>query len=78
MQAVRIKSFNMSYNTGVWHKDNIKDFGLVDLDTIGWLIEDREDCIVIALEHQPNENTYRHLVAIPKVCIKEVIQLRKN
>lgn len=78
MQVVRIKSFDMSYNTGTWDKDTIKNFGLVDLDIIGWLIEDREDCVVIASEYQPTEDTYRHLIAVPKVCIKEIKKLRKN
>lgn len=79
MDIVRIKCFDMSYNSSVWDRKGIKaDFGLVDLDIIGWLVEDREDCIVIASESQPAEGQFRHLIAIPKVCIREVEKLRKK
>lgn len=79
MDIVRIKSFDMSYNSSTWDKNAIKaDFGLVDLDIVGWLIEDREDCIVIASEYQPIEEQFKHLIAIPKVCIKEMEKLRKK
>ncbi len=75
MQIVVIKSFDMSYNTGIWDKDDISGFGLVDLEIVGWLVEDREDCLIIASESQPEENQLRHLVAVPKVCIKEMTKL---
>lgn len=78
MQIVRIKSFDMSFNTETWDKNTIKDFGLVELDIVGWLVEKRDDCVVIAKEHQPGEEQFRHLTAIPNVCIKEIQILRKN
>lgn len=78
MQAVRIKSFDMSFSSGTWHKDSVKDFGLVYLDIIGWLVEEREDCIVIASEYQSDGQQFRHLMAIPKVCIMEIRKYRKS
>jgi len=79
MDIVRIKSFDMSYNTGTWvRKDIQSNFGLIDLDIVGWLVEDREDCVVVAGEYQPEDEQFRHLQAIPKVCIKEIIKLEEK
>jgi len=78
MDIVRVKLFDMSYNTGTWaRKDITTGFGLIDLDIIGWLIEDRNDCIIVASEYQPEDDQFRHLQAIPKVCIKDVEKLGK-
>jgi len=79
MEIVRIKCFDMSYNTGLWDRSSIKHgFGLVNLDTVGWLIEEKEDCIIIASEYQPENEQFRHLMAVPKVCITEMKKFRKK
>lgn len=43
----------------------------VVLETLGWLVEDNEDHIVIASEWCPEEDTYRHYTAIPKSLLLE-------
>jgi len=75
---VRVESFDMSFNTGVWDIEHLENFGLVKLDIVGWLIEDREDCVIIAKELQPDENQIRHITAIPKVNIVKVTKLRSK
>ena len=76
MNIVKVKCFDMTYSSGVWSRKDISNFGLVNLEIVGWLVEDREDCIVIAKEYNQIEDEFRHLSAIPKVCIKELTKLR--
>ena len=76
MRVVRIKCFDMSFNSSTWTQREItQDFGLIYLDIVGWLIEERKNCIIIASEYQPSEKQFRHLQAIPRVCIQKVITL---
>ena len=78
MQMVVVKYFDMTFTTNVWDRKEIKaGFGLSNLEMIGWIVEEREDCIILAKEYQPEEEQFRHLTAIPKVCIQEIIKLRK-
>lgn len=79
-RMVKVESIDMAFSasTSVWNSETIKDFGLVNLETVGWLIEDREDCLVLAKEIQPEEEQLRHLTAIPKVCITKVTDLRRR
>jgi hypothetical protein len=72
MDIVRVRCVDTSYNTGTWaRKDIATGFGTMALDITGWLIDDREDCVIIASEYQPEDDQFRHLQAIPKVCITE-------
>jgi hypothetical protein len=72
MDIVRVKCVDTAYNTGTWaRKDIATGFGTMILDIVGWLVDDREDCVIIASEYQPQEDEFRHLQAIPKACITE-------
>jgi len=79
MNLVMIKCFDMSHSSRVWSREEITDaFGLIDLEIGGLLVEEKEDCIIIAEEHQPKDSMFRHIHAIPKVCIREIINYRRN
>ncbi len=70
MDIIRIKCFDASFHSGSWDRNGIKTgFGLIGLDIVGWLVEDRKDCIIVASEYDPEDDRFRHLQAIPKVCI---------
>jgi hypothetical protein len=70
MDIVRVQCVDTSYNTGTWaRKDIATGFGTMTLDIIGWLIDDREDCVIIASEYQLEDDQFRHLQAIPRPCI---------
>ena len=69
MKIVKVKCLDMSYNTGSWELGHLADFGLVRIEMVGYLVEDKADCIVIAKEYHEHEHSVRHLTAIPKVCI---------
>jgi len=43
-----------------------------DCEICGFLIKDEKDFIVVSLEMYPEEKAFRHSLAIPKVCIKEI------
>lgn len=70
MDIVKVKCIDMCYHTGTWARRDIKELGLIDLEVVGWLVEDRKDCVVIAKEHMPEDDQFRHVSVIPKVCIK--------
>jgi len=39
-------------------------------ETLGFLVREDEACVVLAME-QFNDGRWRHIVSIPKVCIKK-------
>lgn len=78
MDTVRIEWTDAAYSEGTWSKKAIKDFGLKELVSVGLLVENRPDCYVVAGQHDTEDDQYRLLEAIPKVCIKKVIKLRKK
>ena len=71
MKVVRIKCIDMAYNNSSWEIGHLADFGLVRIDIVGYLVEDRADCVIISKEYWGEDNQIRHLTAIPKVCILE-------
>ena len=75
MDIVRVKMLDMSYNNDTWARKDIKGFSLIELDIVGWLVEDREDCVIVAKEYMQEDDQFRSLSAIPKVCIKEIKKL---
>jgi len=76
MKIVKIRCIDMAYNTGSWEVGHLADFGLVRIEIVGYLVEDRPDCVIISKEHWADDNQVRHVTAIPKVCIlsQEAIQ----
>lgn len=73
MQRIEITWDDASYNSSTWDRNALlKDFGLVKLITTGWLVAEKPDCYVLALEYNLDDDTFRHVCAIPKVCIKSV------
>lgn len=75
MKVIKVNCIDMSYNNSSWEIGHLSDFGLVRIELVGYLVEDRADCIIISKEYWKEENQVRHLSAIPKVCIlsQEVI-----
>lgn len=69
MKIVKIQCVDMAYNTSSWELKLPLDFGLVKVTIVGYLVEDKPNCIIIAKEHWEEENQVRHLTAIPKACI---------
>ncbi len=69
MKAVMVELTDMAFSTGTWNVNETKTFGPVTIHTVGWLVEDRQDCIILAEEWQISENQWRHLTAIPKINI---------
>jgi len=69
MEIVKIKCIDMAYSNGSWELGHISDFGLVKIEIVGYFVEDRPDCVIVAKEHWAEDNQVRHLSAIPKVCI---------
>ena len=78
MKIVKVKLLDMCYDTDskTHDLDDIEWFGLIELEVVGWLVEDREDCIIVAKEFTIKEKSIRHLTAIPKKMIVEVKYLR--
>lgn len=70
---IEITWVDASYNPSTWEKDEIeRKFDLVELRTVGWLVMEKSDCYVLAMEHNMSEDTFRHLCSIPKSGIKSV------
>jgi hypothetical protein len=74
LQIVKIKLIDMSYNTSTRDVNHLNDFGLVKIELCGFLVEERPDCIIVAKEYQAEESQWRHLTAIPKVCILSMVK----
>jgi len=73
MKRVEVIWIDAAYNYSTWERDEIeRKFGLVELKTVGWLVMEKPDCLVLAMEHNVSEDTFRHLCAIPKSGIKKV------
>lgn len=78
MQVVVITWTDAAYNTGIYDKEDLHDFGLITMTTVGYLIEEREDCYILASEHYSDQGRFRHLQAIPKSGVTQVRKLRKS
>lgn len=73
MKHIEITWLDAAYNQSSWSRKELhKDFGLVRLSSTGWLVEERLDCYILATEYTPDDDTFRHIVAIPKSCIETV------
>lgn len=73
MEIAVIRWVDATYNDGAWGRKELKkDYNLVEILTVGQLFEEREDCYVLASEHQITEDTFRHIIAIPKSGIKSI------
>ncbi len=73
MQKVEIVWKDAAYNRSTWERDEIEGkFGLVELETAGWLVMEKPDCYILAMEHNISEDTFRHLCAIPKSGVRSI------
>ncbi len=77
MQTIKIQWIDSSFNNGIWDKNEIQHFGLVTIVTVGFLVEEREDCYIICTEYYDPVD-FRRVQAIPKSGIVEVELSRKN
>ncbi len=73
---MEIEWTDCAWNGSVYELDEMHKFDLIKLTTIGLGIE-KEDRYVLVKEKMENE-TYRHITAIPKVNIVRVTLLRKK
>ena len=78
MKIVRIDLIDMAYNSDTWKRHELHLFKPVHLSSVGFLIEEREDCYIISKDYQPDEDTFRHLSAIPKVIVTKITTLRNK
>lgn len=72
MKVVRIVSQDMAHTqspTDAYDISELDWFGLVEIVSVGLLIEERNDCYIIAKEYNSKNNTARQLTAIPKLMI---------
>jgi hypothetical protein len=66
-----------AYNSASWSAGDLRrDFGLASLSTVGWLVEEKPDCFILASERNIQESSFRHIVAIPKSCVKHIRKIR--
>ena len=73
MRKIEITWLDAAYNTSTWERDEIdRKFGLVELNTVGWLVMEKPDCYILAMEHNVDEDTFRHLCAVPKSCVTSI------
>lgn len=79
MQIAEITWDDASYNSSSWDRHALhKDFGLVRLVTVGWLVEEKSTCYVLAQEYNKDEDSFRHICAIPKSCISAIRKFRQT
>ena len=77
MQRIEIIWDDAAYNNNAWERKEIdKDFGLMELASVGWLVTERPDCYVIATEYDKDQDRFRHVCAIPKSGIKSMRKFR--
>lgn len=73
MKIAIIKWVDAAYNSSSWDRNALKkDFNLIELITVGQLFEEKEDSYILASEYALSEDTFRHIVAVPKSCIKDI------
>ena len=75
MRVVKIEWIDASYNSSSYDKYDVREFGPVTLETVGWLVEERPDCYILAMELHPRDN-FRYLCSIPKSGVVKVTGLR--
>ena len=57
---------------------NPKEFGLVNCVSVGFLIAEREDCVILASGYDEENDAVLLLTAIPKVCIQGgIVELKE-
>lgn len=78
MRMVKVVLNDMAFNQGTWDIGGTSSLGLVRIELVGWLVEDREISVVVAKEYQPEEKQWRHLTVIPKSSIISVTNLRSG
>ena len=55
---------------GGWHSSSAQDYRPMDCSTVGYLIEDREDCVVLALNIAADaEHDVGEVICIPAVNV---------
>jgi len=59
-----------SYEDGNCNLDDLS--GLVECWILGWLVKETADVMTIALEYQPDTESWRHVCHIPKSQIKKM------
>ena len=73
MFIVEIYWKDAAYSSASWSVSDLhKDFGLIGLRTVGWLVEEKPDYFILACERNIEEPSFRHIIAIPKSGIKHV------
>lgn len=78
MDTVRIEWTDAAYSEGTWGSKAVKGFGLKELVSVGILVDNRPDCYIIAGQHDTEDDQYRLLEAIPKVCVKSVTKMKEE
>jgi len=76
MKIVEIKWVDSCSYAEVWvNKEHVSEvpFSPSDCATVGYLIQEDEDCITIA--QSINDNQYGKLFTIPRGCIEEINEL---
>ena len=71
---ILVEWLDASWSSSPYTLKEAQDYTLVRLFSVGHLIAENESRIIIATDHQdlqtePLQDTWRHLVAIPKVGI---------
>lgn len=48
---------------------------LIEMQTVGFLVAQRKDCVILGMDYIPEQNRYRHVTWIPKVNIIRNVKL---
>ncbi len=75
MQLVQITWVDAAHNNSIYDREDIQLFGLLAMKTIGHLIEERDDCYILATELFPDGERWRHMFAIPKSGVVAILSL---
>ena len=62
----------------VWrdaHFDLNEPTQLVEMRTVGWLVEDEPSHVMVASERQSGEDYFRAYTAIPRACVCDIHDL---
>lgn len=78
MQIVEIQWTDACSNSGIYDRDDLVLLGLISMTTTGYLVEERDDCYILAAEHYYESNRWRHIQLIPKTCITGITKFRKT
>lgn len=78
MQIVEIQWTDACSTSGSYDKEDLALIMLVKMTTTGYLIEERDDCYILATEHYADQKRWRHIQLIPKTCITGITKFRKT